>query len=89
MMLHYWVREYSEGIEFPEVHIYQDQATARRVMIDEAFEAATNWPDARVTEQMDGPTVAYSEVSPGIRGLNVQWSNDGAVDCFRLGEQDL
>ncbi len=91
MKLYYWVREYSESREYPEVHIYQDEQEARAEMIHEAIEAAQNlggW----VTEVMDGPSVTHilrtSALRHTVTSLNVE-QEGGAVDCFRLMSQNV
>lgn len=82
----YWVHEYSESSEFPDVNIYRTEAEARSAMVDEVFATWDNrggW----VTREMDGEHVTQGDVkAEECDGLNLQWEG-GSVDCYRLGSQ--
>lgn len=90
----YWVREYSESMEFPEVHMFATEEEARRTMITEALEAAA-YLDGWVTDEMDGPGITmclqngWGNFHERVTALNVQRGDDGAVDCFRLMSQEI
>jgi len=90
----YWVREFSESLEFPEVHIFDTEDEARRTMIAEALEAAA-LTRGQVTDEMDGPAITHclamgwGSFHERVTSLNVQFGDDGAVDCFRLMSQEV
>jgi hypothetical protein len=89
----YWVREYSESAEFPEVHMFATEEEARRTMITEALEAAAHL-DGWITDEMDGPAITvclqnqWGTFHQRVTALNVE-REGGAVDCFRLTSQQI
>lgn len=89
MKVHYYTREYSEGMEFPKVSMFSDESTARSKMIDEAYSAAANAPGAYITTQMDGDPVEREDIPKTAHRLNIQWSEDGRIDCFQMGAQEV
>jgi len=89
----YWVREYSESTDFPEVHMFATEEEARRTMITEALEAAA-FLDGWVTDEMDGPSITvclqnqWGTFHKRVTALNVE-QEGGAVDCLRLMSQEI
>lgn len=94
MKLHYFVREYSEGAEFPEVHIFGTEEEARTTMIAEAVEAWKNNQIAWLTTELDGPDMTRCIVNGWgwpvreATAINLQW-HGGRVDCWRLMSQEV
>jgi hypothetical protein len=89
----YWVREYSESTDFPEVHMFTTEAEARSTMIAEALSAAAIL-GGQVTDEMDGPAITHclamgwGTFHERVTSLNVE-REGGAVDCFRLMSQEI
>jgi hypothetical protein len=89
----YWVREYSESAEFPEVHMFATEEEARSTMIAEALSAAAIL-GGQVTEELDGSAITHclamgwGTFHERVTSLNVE-REGGAVDCFRLMSQEV
>jgi hypothetical protein len=89
----YWVREWSESTEFPEVNMFATEAEARSTMIAEALSAAAIL-GGQVTEEMDGSAITHclamgwGTFHERVTSLNVE-REGGAVDCFRLMSQEV
>lgn len=87
MQIHYFIREYSEGVALPEVHLFTDEEECRRTMIAEAYEAMEQNPSYVCIPGTDSP-LKREQVPADVTGLDVEWDTDG-FDCFRMGVQEL
>lgn len=85
--IHIFTHEFSESIESPRVEAFANIEDARKAMIKAAFERAEQCGtegETHVTTEMDGDPVTRDEVPSDCDSLNIQWNDDGGVDCFRL-----
>ena len=87
MQIHCFVREFSEGVELPEVHLFTDEEECRRTMIAKAYEAMEQNPSYVCIPGTDSP-LKREQVPADVTGLDVEWDS-GGFDCFRMGQQQL
>ncbi|WP_375264082.1 hypothetical protein [Palleronia sp.] len=88
MQIHYFIREYSEGFEFPEAHMFTTEAEARQTMIAEAYDAAQTHDGFVCIPGCDDEPLAREDVPEDVTGLDVEWEG-GGFDCFRLKVQEV
>ncbi len=98
MKLYYFIREFSEvACEWPEVHIFATPEDARAAMVAEVIEAQANlggW----IAANIDGDDITHTlrtatpyhreHLFSGSLYLHAK-DGSGAVDCFKVGSQDV
>ena len=87
MKIHYYVREYSESVEFPDVVHFVKEWDCVWDMVDGAFASAEE-QEGYVATEMDGEPVERHMITSDCTDLYVQLPNEG-VECWKRSSFNL